>query len=154
MAALLSLIGGVKGLVVIALLLALGSWAAVQKINLSKAETARDQAIAQRDEAAVARDKAIAAARANEQTIARLQQEKDLANQALNSLEAARNTNRTNTTTREVVIQRQAGLPANTAQAAPVLGTIVTEVQADRYRRRGITPPEIASAPAGKALRQ
>ena len=48
MAALLSLIGGVKGLVVIALLLALGSWAAVQKINLSKAETARDQAIALR----------------------------------------------------------------------------------------------------------
>ena len=154
MAAFLSLIGGVKGLVVIALLLALGSWAAVQKINLNKAEAARDTAIAQRDEAAVARDKAIAAAKANEATITRLQQEKELTNQALNTLQAAKNTNKANTGARETIILSGAGLPANSAVAAPVLGAIVSEVQADRYSRRGITPPVIASAPAGKGIKQ
>ena len=141
MAALLSLIGGVKGIVIIALLLGLGSYVALQKYNLGKAETARDAAIVQRDQAGVERDKAIAAAKVNEATISRLQQEKDLVNQALNSLQAARDTNRTNTVTREVIIQNQAAVPGNAAIAAPVLGSIIEELQADRNRRRGIVVP-------------
>ena len=136
MGALFTLIGGFKGVAIIALIVALGGWIGVQKYNLSKAETARDQAIAERDMAATQRDKAIAAAKVNEETIARLQQERDNANQALNSLQSARNTNRSNTVTREVIIQNQAGVPANQAITAPVLGAIVAEAQADRNRRR------------------
>lgn len=149
-----SLIGGIKGAAIIAVILAIGAWAAVQKISLSKAEAARDQAIVQRDQAGIERDKAITAAQANAVTIKNLEQEKALTNQALNSLRDAQVSNRANNVTREVIIQREAGVPANAAAAAPVLGTIVTEVQADRYRRRGITPPVIAATAANKALLQ
>lgn len=149
-----SLIGGVKGLAILALVLALGGWAANKTIQLNRAESARDQAIAQRDQAAVQRDKAIEAAKTNEQTIARLEDEKKNLNQALNSLEAARQVNRANTVTRQVTIQREAGVPANAAQAAPVLGTIIKEVQADRYRRRGITPPPTPTTTSAERLRQ
>lgn len=152
MGALFTLIGGFKGVAIIALIIALGGWIGVQKFNLSKAETARDQAIAERDMAATQRDKAIEAAKVNEKTIANLQQERDLANQALNTLQSARTTNRTNTVTREVIIQNQAGVPANQAIGAPVLGAIISEVQVDRQRRRGIVPVPVtpaASRPTG-----
>jgi len=136
MAAFLSLIGGIRGIAVIALLLALGGWAFTQKRHVEQAELARDQAIAQRDQAAVERDKAIAAAQVNDATIKRLEQEKKDINDALNTLASAKETNRENTVTREVIIQNQANVPANSAQAAPVLGSIIAEVQADRVRRR------------------
>ena len=148
MGAIFTLIGGFKGVAIIALIVALGGWIGVQKFNLSRAETARDQAIAERDMAAQQRDKAIAAAKVNEDTIKNLQQERDLANQALNSLQSARNTARTNTVNRETIIQSQAGVPANQAITAPVIGAIIADVQTDRLRRRGITPDATAARPA------
>lgn len=141
MTAFLNLIGGLKGLAIIALIIAVGGWAFVQKRNVEKAELARDQAITQRDAAAIERDKAIEAARVNEQTINLLNQEKELTNNALNTLQGILATNRTNTVTREVVIQGQAGVPSNAAVAAPILGTIINEIQADRSRRRGVSQP-------------
>jgi FtsZ-interacting cell division protein ZipA len=146
----LNLIGGIKGIAVILLIVAVGAWAFTQKRNVEKAELARDQAIAERDQAAVQRDKAIEAARVNEQTIARLEQEKELANFALNTLQQARDSNRTNTVTREVIIQNQASVPANAAQAAPVLGSIIEEIQADRNRRRGVPATTASGRPAAQ----
>lgn len=137
MAAFLSLIGGIRGIVVILLIIAVGGWAFTQKRAVEKAELARDQAITQRDMAGIERDKAIAVARENEETIGRLEQEKADINLALNTLAAAKETNRTNTVTREVIIQNQAAVPANAAVSAPVLRSIITEVQNDRVRRRG-----------------
>jgi len=137
MGAFLSLIGGIKGIATIALLLALGGWAFMQKRNVEQANLARDQAIAQRDQAAVERDKAIAAAQASAVTVKRLEQEKKDINDALNKLAAAKQQNAQNTVTREVIIQQQATVPANSAQAAPVIGAIISAVQDDRVRRRG-----------------
>ena len=104
---------------------------------MERAELARDQAIAQRDLAGVERDKAISAANASNETVLRLEQDKRDINLALNTLAAAQSANRENTVTREVIIQSQANVPANAAQAAPVLGAIIAEVQNDRVRRRG-----------------
>jgi hypothetical protein len=156
MGAFLGLIGGIKGVIIIALVLALGGWAASLKYNTSKAIAQRDAAIVQRDEAGVQRDKAISAAKANEETIAKLQQEKEFTNQALNDLQSAKNTNRSNTVTREVIIQNQAGLPANGALAAPILGAIVDAVQIDRERRRpsAVTPPRSVRLPSTTGIRQ
>lgn len=145
-----SLIGGLKGAAIIAAIIALCAWIGTQQVSLSRAQAARDTAIAQRDAAAGERDKAIETALKNETTIKELRDEKDLINTALNGLRAAQTTNRNNTVTREVVIQRESSLPANIAQAAPVLRTIISEVQVDRYRRRGITPPVIETVPAAK----
>ena len=136
MGAVLSLIGGIKGIAVILLIVAVGGWAFTQKRNVEKANLARDQAIVQRDMAGQERDKAIAAARTNAETVTRLEQEKSDINQALNSLAQAKESNRTNTVTREVIIQSGAAVPANAAKAAPILGAIITEVQNDRVRRR------------------
>jgi hypothetical protein len=156
MGAFLGLIGGIKGVIIIALVLALGGWAASLKYNASKAIAERDAAIVQRDNAGIQRDKAIAAAKANEETITRLQQEKELTNQALNTLQTAKDTNRTNTVTREVIIQQQAAAPANAAIAAPVLGAIIEAVQSDRDRRRGIPRKtnSVNSLPASKGIRE
>lgn len=136
MPAFLSLVGGIKGIVIILLVVVLGSYAYKLKHDVTVAETARDQAITQRDSAAVERDKAIAAAKTNADTIDQLQQDKADVNFALNTLASAKEKNRTNTVTREIVIQAAASDAANTAVAAPVLGAIITEVQADRDRRR------------------
>ena len=150
----LTLIGGIKGLAVIALIIAVGSWAFVQTNKVRKAELARDEAIVQRDQTALQRDKAIEVSRVNEATISRLEQEKMLVNQALNTLQQARDTNRTNTVTREVIIQSQAGVPENAAVTAPVLGSIVVEVQADRQRRRPMAAPAAAAVPSSPATQR
>lgn len=130
------LIGGIKGLAVIALTIALAGWAWNQKRAVERAELERDQAVAQRDAAGIQRDKAIAAAKTNDETVKRLEEEKRDINNALNALAEAREGNRSNTVTREIIIQDQAGVAANSAVAAPVLGAIIAEVQTDRVRRR------------------
>lgn len=136
MGGLFSFLGGIKGIALIVLVLAVGGWVWNQKNNLDKAILERDTAIAQRDMVAVERDKAIAAARTNAETIARLEEDKRNVNEALNNLARARETNAQNTVTREVIIQNQATVPANASRAAPVLGAIVSEIQTDRDRRR------------------
>lgn len=132
----LSLIGGIKGIIVIVLIFALGGYIFIQKRNVTAAETARDLAVEQRNSVALERDKAIIAAKENKDTIDRLEMEKEFANKAIIALQTAKETNRVNTITREIIIKNQASAPANAAQAAPVLGDIISEIQADRVRRR------------------
>lgn len=136
-ATILKLVGGIRGAILIGIILVLGGLFLWQRNAAQNArediETLKKEKVA----VEVERDKAIEAARVNSETIDRLQQEKELINNALNTLAAAQNLNRTNAVTREVIIQREAALPANSAQAAPVLGTIITEIQTDRVRRRG-----------------
>jgi Zn-dependent metalloprotease len=136
MGAVLTLIGGAKGIVMIALILAALGWVAVQKRAVTRAEAARDAAIVQRDQAGIERDKAIAVAKTNAETITQLEQEKADINTALNNLAAAQTANRAATTVRETIIQRQATAPTSTAVVAPVIASIITAVQEDRVRRR------------------
>lgn len=136
MANFLSLIGGIKGIIVILIVGALGLWAYNLKSTATKAVLERDQAITQRDAIATERDKAITAARTNAETVTKLEQEKSDVNLALNTLAAAQQVNSQNTITREVIIQNQSSVAANSAIAAPVLGIIVKEIQNDRVRRR------------------
>ena len=137
MAAFLEIIGGIKGIIVIIVFVVVGVWAYTQKRNYDKAILERDAAISQRDTAGEERDKAILAAKTNADTIARLEQDKLDINFALNKLAEAKETSRKNTVTREVIIQNQATVPANAAIVAPVIGTIINEIQNDRVRRRG-----------------
>jgi hypothetical protein len=137
MGAFFSFIGGIKGIVVILIVAALAGWIWNQKNNLEELKLQRDTAVAQRDIVVGERDKAIAAARENDITIRRLEAEREAVNSALNTLATAVANNRENTVTREVIIQNQASVPANAARAAPVLGAIVSAIQADRVRRRG-----------------
>lgn len=136
MAAIFELIGGFKGLAIIALVIALGGYLFVQKQHVKSAELARDQAIAQRDQAATERDKAIAVAQENALTIKRLEQEKVDINDALNKLAAAKETTRVVTVTRQELINKQADVPANKAVVAPVLSDIIASIQQDRLARR------------------
>jgi hypothetical protein len=136
MTAFLSLVGGVKGIIAILIIGALGLWAYNLKSTATKAVLERDQAITQRDAIATERDKAITAARANAETVTKLEQEKSDVNLALNTLAAAQQVNSQNAITREVIIQNQSSVAANSAKAAPVLGVIVKEIQNDRVRRR------------------
>lgn len=137
MGAFFSFIGGIKGIVVILIVAALAGWIWNQKNNLEELKLQRDTAVAQRDIVVGERDKAIAAARENDLTIKGLEAEREATNVALNTLANAVANNRENTVTREVIIQNQASVPANAARAAPVLGAIVSAIQADRVRRRG-----------------
>ncbi len=137
MAAFFKLIGGIKGIAIILLIVALGGWAYYQKTKLDDAIAAKDTAISQAQGIAAERDKAIAAARTNAETISRLEQDKADINLALNTLASAKESNRKNTVTREVIIQNQSTVPANAATVAPVIGTIINEIQLDRVRRRG-----------------
>lgn len=140
-AAFFKLIGGVKGAIIIALVVALGTWVAVKKHRMDKElETAieeRDKAVAAAAQTAAERDKAIEAARVNSETINRLNEEKALINQALNAYQQLQSQNRATASAREIIIQREAVVPANSAPAAPIIGTIISEIQADRVRRRG-----------------
>lgn len=136
MGAIFGLIGGIKGIAVIGLILLVGGWAFTQKRAVEKAELARDQAIVQRDQTARERDEAIAANKINTETIGQLEQEKADVNTALNNLAEAVERNRQTTVTREVIIQEQSTVPANAAKAAPILGTVIKNIQADRDRRR------------------
>lgn len=144
MGAIFGLLGGIKGMVMIALVIAALGWVAVQRSNVQKANLARDQAIVQRDMAGQQRDRAIAVARENAETITRLEEEKNLVNAALNTLQANQEQNRASSVTRELIIQQQESLPTNIGAAAPVLGDIISQIQSDRVRRRGngvVEPP-------------
>ena len=131
------MIGGIKGVAIIAALLAVGGWAFVQKNNVKKANLARDQAIVQRDAAGVERDKAIAVARVNAATIKQLETEKKLADDSLVALDGLYKASLKRTNTREIIIREQASNPANQVGLSPVLQATVNDILADRAARRG-----------------
>jgi len=152
MAAILSLIGGVKGLFIIALVLALGTYIGVLHHKATVAETAQKVAEANAAQANADRDKAIKVAQDNAATIAALNQEKQNINDALNTLQSAKNQNASNNQTRQVIITQGASVPANQAIAAPIIGTMIHTVQADRFGRRGIPDTQDDAASASKGI--
>lgn len=144
MAAILSLIGGVKGLVIIALVLALGAYIGVLHHEKSVAQEATKTAQAQAAQANADRDKAIKVAQDDAATIANLQQEKQNVNDALNTLQTAKNNNAASASTRQTIITSGAGIAANKATTAPVIGNMIQAVQSDRAVRRGVPDTQLS----------
>lgn len=132
----MSIFSNLKWFLLAFAVLLVGGWGYSKHRAIEKLEVERDRAIVQRDSAAAQRDKAIQAAKDNALVVDTLKQEKADINTALNALASAQATNRTNTITREVIIQNQAADPLNSGQAAPVIKAIIAEVQEDRDERR------------------
>lgn len=142
----LSLIGGVKGIIIsVIIALALG-YIALQRHELSSANQARDTAIAQKIEIQGQLDKAIDVAKANQTTIDRLNSEKQSIQEALNKkdLDVANNQKTVNKT--NVAIDKQANEPVNRVELSPVLKTTLEALQEERERRRAPPAPQAPKA--------
>lgn len=135
---------GVKGWAIIALIVALGSWAGYQKYQIHEigkqrdiAQQAAKTAEAERDLAASARDAAIAANASNQQVIADLQKEKADIQTSLNNLDADRRKSQATIASLSASIKALSKDPANQVVLSPVLQLTVKEIQAERARRQG-----------------
>ena len=104
--------------------------------QIAKAQQAEAMAIMQRDQIAGERDRAIEVAKTNAATIAQLQNEKALVDQALTDLQTARTQAAVNQQARAAVIQKQANTAASKARTAPVIADTISAIQADRNKRR------------------
>lgn len=129
---------GLKGIVIIVAILALGGWAGFNHFKISSAVAARDQAIADRDQAAIARDKAIDANKVTQDTIDRLTKEKADVQTALNNLDIDRRKNQKVINDLSTVIRSMATDPANKVQLSPVLQKTVDEIQRQRVAREAL----------------
>lgn len=135
---------GIKGWAIIALVVALGSWAGYQKYQIHEigkqrdiAQQAAKTAEAERDLAASARDAAIAANASNQQVIADLQKEKADIQTSLNNLDADRRKSQATIASLSASIKALSKDPANQVVLSPVLQLTVKEIQAERARRQG-----------------
>lgn len=133
-----------KGWAIIALVVALGSWAGYQKYQIHEigkqrdiAQQAAKTAEAERDLAASARDAAIAANASNQQVIADLQKEKADIQTSLNNLDADRRKSQATIASLSASIKALSKDPANQVVLSPVLQLTVKEIQAERARRQG-----------------
>lgn len=126
---------GFKGIAMIVLITALGSWAGYKHYQVTQAEERAAAAEVERDAAAVARDLAIKASTANLATIKELQNERDSIQLALNNLEADRRKNQAIIGNLSAAIRSTASDPANQVQLSPVLKATVEEIQKRRKER-------------------
>lgn len=130
------LIGGVKGLVIAAIIAAAIGWIVVQKQNLSEAIKAKDNAVSAQKFTQLQLDKAIDTAKENQLTIDKLKEEKKLVEVALQDLEKAKTVNKQTVAKTNKKIDEQAALPANQTPISPVLKSVITDVQNERTLRR------------------
>lgn len=124
----------IGGAVILAVLGSLG----VQQLRYNRLKQQLDVVTLQRDQVAGERDKAIGVAKQNDAVITQLKVEKEQINQALNQLEASRASAETGRSSREVIIQQQAGSSSSRAVTPPVIGDTITAIQADRAKRRPV----------------
>lgn len=136
MLAFFNLIGGIKGVIYVLIIAAAAGWIYTQKAAVADAEKARDAAIAAQGQLQLQLDKAIEVSRINSETIARLEEEKADVQAALNQKDAARGKNAQNTARRNATIDSQASVDANKTPIAPVLKSVLADIQADRQARR------------------
>jgi hypothetical protein len=129
---------GIKGVVIIALVLGLGGWAGYNHFQISSAQAARDKAIAERDEAGIARDKAVEANKVTQATIEALTKEKADIQVALNNLDSDRRKNQKVINDLSTVIRTMATDPANKVVLSPVLQTTIDRIQKQRVAREAL----------------
>lgn len=140
MLAFFNLIGGFKGIIIALVIAAALGWVFVQKRAVTNAEEARDAAIVAQQQIQSQLDKAIDAARENERTIDRLQEEKADIQIALNKRDADRSKNQQRTNQTGKNIDKQATAPVNQTVISPVLKSVIGDVQAERAARRASSP--------------
>lgn len=136
MTAFFNLIGGVKGIIIGLIIAAALGWVFVQKRAVTKAEEARDIAIAQQQQIKGELDKALSANKENQDTIRKLQEEKDNIQLALNQRDADLQKIRNRVNKTDKTIDSQAGLPENKAPLSPVLKSVLQELEAERALKR------------------
>jgi chromosome segregation ATPase len=117
--------------------LAVGSWGAMNYIKLKRAEAEVAEITAQRDRAAKARDDAINAARTNQETINRLMLEKQDIERSLIALENARRANRQLINKLSERVKELSTDPVNQAPLSPVLKETVDAIQKQRAATEG-----------------
>jgi hypothetical protein len=120
---------GIKGALIIALVLALGGWAGYKHFQVYSAQAEAKQAIADRDQAGIARDKALEANKINQATIDALQLEKADIQTALNNLETDKKRNQQVINNLSATIRSMAQDPANKVALSPVLKATVDAIQ-------------------------
>lgn len=130
---------GIKGAIIIALVLALAGWAGYKHFQVASAQAEAKQAIADRDQAGIARDKALEANKVNQETIDALQQEKADIQTALNNLETDKKRNQQVINNLSATIRSMAQDPANKVTLSPVLRATVDAIQRQRATRE-VTP--------------
>lgn len=141
----LDLIGGIKGIAVIAIILALGGYVWKTKHDAGVLEQQIVTLTAQRDEAGTARDQALAANATNLEAINQLKAEKLATNTALNNLEAARVKDQVTIGTLRASIRAQASNPLNQTKLSPVLSDTIRAIQAERIKRAQLLVPEVTA---------
>lgn len=133
-------LGGFKGVAIILLVAAALGYVGYQHHQISVAKKELTEAVSARDAANEARDKAIAVAKANDETIKQLAQEKKDAESALNELAARNRLDAATIAAMSAAIKAQAANPANQVQLSPVLKQIISDIQAERAKRQGVKP--------------
>lgn len=106
-------------------------------IKLKNAETAKAEAIAERDSMATQLDLAVKANQTNQDTIDRLMLEKQDIETALANLEARRKKDRATIAGLSRAIAEQASNPENQVKLSPVLQQVVDQIQQQRAARGG-----------------
>lgn len=129
---------GVKGTIILVLLLVLGGWAGYKTYQVSDAEARAKTALAERDAAATARDEALKVNTTNQETISQLQQEKASIQTALSNLDSDRKKNQKVIGDLSTVIRTMATDPANKVQLSPVLQTTIDTIQKQRVAREAL----------------
>jgi len=126
--------------IIVALIVAAGGvWVYKQKSALLKANQTITEVTKKYDAAVIARDKAIEAARANENTIKMLQQEKIDADAAVKKLQDRNKADSATINKMADAISSQAKNPANQVALSPVLQQTVDLILAERAKREGAT---------------
>ena len=123
---------GIKGIAIIAMVLALVGWGGYKTYQVNKAQSDLATAIAQRDEAGLARDKAIDANKVSAAAIQALEKEKADVQKSLNNLDADRKKNAKTISDLTAAIEAQKNNPANKVTLSPVLKLTIDTIQKQR----------------------
>lgn len=129
-----NLIGGAKGILVLAILVALSGYIWKIKHDATLIQTELEKVTQQRDNAALARDEAVSANKTNQKVIAELQNEKNLIQDSLDNLKS--NTTIVNNKTAKIKdnIKKQELTPENNQLLSPVLKDTINQIQANRVK--------------------
>lgn len=131
-----NLIGGLKGSIVLVLILALSGYIWKLKHDTDVVNRELTQVKVERDSAATARDAAIGISKTNENTINQLKNERDLVQSALSNLETSKAENKVVIDKVKTIIKSQDQLPENKALLSPVLKDTVNQIQLNRDKRK------------------
>jgi ribonuclease D len=131
----LNLIGGIKTLIGIIILVALGGYIFILHRDINKAEARVVEVTQQRDDAGRARDAAISANAISDATITQLLQEKTDIQNSLDNLKLTRQKDQAVLTQLRASIKAQSTVPENKVPVSPVVSDTIAKIQLERTKR-------------------